>query len=205
MKAKKYVVLLLGFLQSPIILVSQSTVPVTSSQTGFERTFRNSNNWDWGTCGHGSFDDAVILFAAEKEVMIYKDGQATYRVFTRGNKNYVEMNSGWVGGIFTYTTNADSTIKTVKLPESIDSKQTTITSDIQNKVIRENGNWSWGTYGHGSFDQAARVLAEKDNVVGFTDPNNIKIKYRVFSHGSLNFVEIDYGWSGGVFTYTTNR
>lgn len=205
MKAKKYFLLLLGFLQSPIILFSQSTVPVTSNQAGFERTIRSDNNWDWGTCGHGSFDDAVRLFEAEKEVMTYKEGRDTYRVFTRGNKNYVEMNNGWYGGIFTYTTNVDSAIKTVKLPDGIDAKQTTITSDIQNKVIRENGNWSWGTYRHGSFDQAAHVLAEKDNVVSFTDLNNIKIKYRVFTHGSLNYIEIDYGWSGGIFTYTTNR
>ncbi|OFY87942.1 MAG: hypothetical protein A3F72_09265 [Bacteroidetes bacterium RIFCSPLOWO2_12_FULL_35_15] len=205
MKAKKYFLLLLGFLHSPIILVSQPAVPLTSNQAGFERTIRSDNNWDWGTCGHGSFDDAVILFGAEKEVMTYTDGRVTYRVFTRGNKNYVEMNSDWFGGVFTYTTNADSTLKPVKVPDVIDTKQTTITSDIQNKVIRKNGNWSWGTYGHGNFDQAARILAEIDNVVSFTDPTNIKIKYRVFSHGSLNYVEVDYGWSGGVFTYTINR
>lgn len=205
MKAKKYIFLLLGFLHSPIILISQPAAPLTPDQAGFERTIRIANNWDWGTCGHGSFDEAVRLFTAEKEVIIYQSGRATYRVFTRGNKNYVEMNSGWQSGIFTYTTNAASTIKTVNAPQNNEPNQTIVTVDIQNKVIRKNDNWSWGTYGHGNFDHAAMELMEKGGIVSFTDPNNKKIKYRVFTHGSLNFVEVDYGWSGGIFTYTTNH
>lgn len=205
MKAKKYVLLLLGFLHAPIILLSQPAAPLTPDQAGFERIIRTDNNWDWGTCGHGSFDDAVRLFAAEKEVMTYKKDRATYRVFTRGNKNYIEMNSGWQGGVFTYTTNAASTIKKANPPENTETKTTILTEDIQNKVIRKNDFWSWGTFGHGSFDHAAQELMEKENVVSFTDPNNPKIKYRVFTHGSLNFVEVDYGWRGGIFTYTTNR
>jgi hypothetical protein len=205
MKAKKYFFLLPGFLLSPIILLSQPTVPSTSNQAGFERTVRNYNNWDWGTCGHGSFDDAVKLFAAENEVMTYTDAIALYRVFTRGNKNYIEMNSNWYGGIFAYTTNAPSTIKKANMPVLKEEKQTIITDDLINKVIRKNDNWSWGTYGHGSFDQAAKNLVEIDNIISFIDPNNNKIKYRVFTHGSLNYVEVDYGWNDGIFTYTTNR
>ena len=78
---------------------------------GFERTIRKGNegvNWSWGTMGHGSYDQAIELFRAdeffkpEKDVLVYKQGNLKYRVFTHANINYIEVNYGF--GYFVYVT-----------------------------------------------------------------------------------------------------
>lgn len=190
---------------SPLLLVSQVDAPPTYGNKGFERTFRENDNWEWGTGGHGSFEDVIRLYNAEKIVMTYKDNKEIYRVFTIGDVNYVELSYHWNGGTFTYTTKFDSTAAFIKEPNNQQPLNNgTSQSDLQ-KVIRTIDNWDWGTCDHGNFDQAAKTLNEKDNIVLLKDPINDKIKYRIFSHGTLNFIEIDYGWKGGVFTYTTFR
>jgi hypothetical protein len=198
----KYLFLFCLTIVLPRVLLSQIIDP---PKQGKERIVRQDNNWEWGTCGHGSFEDAVRLFSADKEVMTYTEGKIVYRVFSMGNKNYVEMNRGWSGGIFVYTTNSTTVNKANESPENNTTKELLATDTLLNKVIRKEGNWAWGTYDHGNFDQAAFILKEEPNIIRFIDPNNKKIKYRVFTHTTLNFVEIDYGWEDGIFEYTTNR
>jgi hypothetical protein len=186
----------------PVSLLSQSSSPAAK---GFYRTQRINGNWDWGTGGHGSFENAMKLFAKEKEVAIYNQGKVIYRVFTSTNNNYIEINYGWDGGKYTYTTKVELTPE-MDVAIKKDGINLSIINDdnLYNKVVRKDENWSWGTYDHGSFDQAAKILKETDSIITFTDPNGIW-KYRVFSHGGLNYVEIDYGCKLGIFTYTTNR
>lgn len=189
---------------SPLSLVSQVDAPPIYGSGGFERTIRVNDNWEWGTHGHGSFEDAIKLFNAEKNVMTYKNNNEIYRVFTVENINYIELRYAWSGGTFTYTTKYNPATAFIKEPPDQDPQNTTSQSDLQ-KTIRTKDNWDWGTCDHGNFDQAAKILNEVNNITVLKDPVNDKIKYRIFSHGTLNFIEIDYGWKGGIFTYTTLR
>lgn len=190
---------------TPLLLVSQVEAPPTYGNKGFERTIRENGNWEWGTLGHGSFEDVIKLYNAEKNVMTYKNYKEIYRVFSVGDVNYVEVIYAWNGGTFTYTTKSDSAAAFKKQPKNQEPVQNSIPQSDLQKVIRTKDNWDWGTCDHGTFDQAAKILNENNNIILLKDPINDRIKYRIFSHGALNFIEIDYGWKGGIFTYTTHR
>ncbi len=44
--------------------------PTAGSDAGFERTVRKGNEgvlWNWGTLGHGSFDQTIDTFKSEGE------------------------------------------------------------------------------------------------------------------------------------------
>ncbi len=88
--------------------ITQNNAP---SNGGFERTIRKGNEgsgWSWGTMGHGSFDQTIELFKTDeffkpdKDVLVYKQGQFRYRVFTHGEINYIEVSYGF--GNYTYVT-----------------------------------------------------------------------------------------------------
>ena len=171
------------------------------NNNGLKRVERYVNDWDWGTFGHGTFDDAVALFKAESEVATYKlDGNRTYRVFTRNKKNYVEVTNPAIGNAYTYTTNTPLN----SYPDN-NATETNATQDVQQKILRQGNTWAWGTYGHGSFDEAMAILKEEANVIRFKDPAKLKTNYRLFTHGALNYVEMNCGWTGGVFFYTTKN
>ena len=86
----------------------------SSGDAGFERTKRNGNKgvlWAWGTLGHGSFDQTIDTFKnageffhPDKDVATYTQGRARYKVFTYAKVNYVEVDYGWSGGVYIYTT-----------------------------------------------------------------------------------------------------
>lgn len=190
---------------SPLLLVSQVDAPPIYESGGFERTIRKNGNWEWGTGGHGSFEDVIRLYNAEKNVMTYKNNKEIYRVFTVGAVNYVEVRYAWSGGTFTYTTKFDPAATFIKEPKNQELVKDSIQQSDLQKVIRTMDNWDWGTCDHGTFDEAAKILNETNNIILLKDPLNSKTKYRIFSHGTLNFIEIDYGWKGGIFTYTTLR
>ena len=169
------------------------------AQPGFERTERKGDSWKWGTAGHGSFDTAIQIFGAEKDVSSYTTPQAAYRVFSRGDINYVEMVCTWGGGVLTYTTKTiDNSVYNNNAKTSVDSADSKAGSQ---KIDRSKTLWDWGSYNFGSFDITAAVLNSEGDVITFKQEG--KTKYRVFTHGKLNFVEVDYGWPGGTFRYTT--
>ncbi len=68
----------------------------------------------------------------------------------------------------------------------------------------EGSSWSWGTMGHGSFDQAIEIFKadelfkpEKDVLVYKQGP----LRYRVFTHANINYIEVSYGFC--YYTYVT--
>jgi hypothetical protein len=183
------------------ILFSQ-IITQSNPQKGIERVFRQEDNWEWGANGYGDFENAVRVFGAEDEIETYTIGKMVYRVFSRGNRNYVEMNAGFPGGVYIYTTESDLTVHPIEFSKSDEPRPIIGNADLMNKLSRGNNHWEWGAYGYGSFDQAAEVLGKTATIIKFTDPANERVHYRLFSHNDINYVEIDYGWQGGVFTYT---
>ncbi len=68
----------------------------------------------------------------------------------------------------------------------------------------EGTKWAWGTMGHGSYDQTIELFKsdeffkpEKDVLMYKQGP----LKYRVFTHANINYIEVDYGF--GYYTYIT--
>jgi hypothetical protein len=190
--------MLLGILlfQKPLYILAIGDKPV---QPGFERTERRGDNWKWGTAGHGSFDTAIQILNAEKDVTTYTTPQAIYRVFTHADFNFVEMVCSWGGGTLTYITKIapDNTEKNA-IKTSVESADGKAGSQ---KIDRVTAPWSWGTFNFGSFENTAALLKAEGDIISFRQEG--RTKYRVFTHGQLNFVEVDYGWPGGVFKYTT--
>jgi hypothetical protein len=180
----------------PITLLSQ-IVRQSNLQRGVERIYRN-NDWAWGT-GYGGFDDAVRLFGAENEIETYTIGDIVYRVFSRGNKNYVEMNTRF-GERYTYTTQSDEVIRPIEFSKG--NEPIIGNSNLLSKTIRKDDHWKWGV-NYSSFDQAAYILGQTANIITFIDPNDEKVKYRLFTYRDINYVEVDYGWQNGIFTYIT--
>jgi hypothetical protein len=197
--AKIYSLIFICFtlFQIPLNLIAGGDKP---AQGGFERTERKGDAWKWGTAGHGSFDTAVQLFGASADVSTYTTPQATYRVFTRGELNFVEMVCSWGGGVLTYTTPVNANAASNKATTTVESADSKAGSQ---KIDRAKAPWEWGTFNLGSFDITAAILGAEGDVISFKQDG--RAKYRVFTHGTLNFVEVDYGWPGGVFKYTTRN
>ena len=201
---KKILLLILLMQTNAVYLLCFAQGVLSPNNRGMERVMRIEQSWDWGTYGHGSFDDAVRAFNAEKDVATYLVGASTFRVFTRFKKNYVEVNTGQVNGIYTYTTNTTLDAFTDKVPEPNRIKTPFVKQEPAVKILRSGNTWEWGTFDHGSFDEAVSVL-HPDDVVSLKGVVDSRIKYRVFTNTTLNFIEVDYGWPGGVFCYTTLR
>jgi hypothetical protein len=96
------------------VSTGSGTNPTAGSDAGFERTIRKGNEgvlWNWGTLGHGSFDQTIDTFKTEgeffnpaKDVATYTQGKFRYKVFTYAKVNYIEVDYGWAGGVYVYTT-----------------------------------------------------------------------------------------------------
>jgi len=169
---------------------------------GFERTLRIPGYWDWGTAGHGSFDEALNLFAAANDVMVYEYARIKYQVFTRGSKNFIQMTYTWNGEQYCYTTYATVDLK--QYAEDDKKSEVGLDQTMEKKVIKRPGYWEWGTFDHGSFMQAAKILNETDNILVYRPTG--KIRYRLFTHSTLNYIEAEYLWgynTHGTYTYTT--
>ena len=96
-----------------------------SKMKGLDRTVRVDGKWDWGTNGHGTYEEAIEAFKAQNDISVYNANATKYRVFTRGSKNYVEMICGFRQVKYTYTTlntgYADNFVNDIK-SNSADSK-----------------------------------------------------------------------------------
>ena len=84
---KKILLLILLMQTNAVYLLCFAQGVLSPNNRGMERVMRIEQSWDWGTYGHGSFDDAVRAFNAEKDVATYLVGASTFRVFTRFKKN----------------------------------------------------------------------------------------------------------------------
>ncbi|MEI6489868.1 MAG: hypothetical protein WCP52_12945 [Bacteroidota bacterium] len=72
------------------------------------------------------------------------------------------------------------------------------------KKGEEGHSWSWGTLGHGSFDEAIELFKNDEFFKPEKEVMVYKegvVKYKVFTYAKINYVEVDYGWRS--FTYIT--